>query len=111
MCATKTGRYSESTYRGYVIGDTTVDGDDVVVALRQPLGEEAFEGIEEWSQVWLYYLLQGSEKATTIDYQVMDIVSLEGRKLRLRPIAGTTSAVEGARVIDIKPYHTLDAVL
>ncbi|KAF4741736.1 Werner helicase interacting protein 1, partial [Perkinsus olseni] len=104
-------RYTAPTYRGYVIGDVVVDGVDVLITLRQPLGEEAFEGLAAWSQVWLYYLPQGSE--TTVDYEVMDILSVKGRVLRLRPIEeGYSSAVvDGLPIIDIKPYHALDAVL
>ncbi|KAF4722693.1 Werner helicase interacting protein 1 [Perkinsus olseni] len=99
-------RYTAPTYRGYVIGDVVVDGVDVLITLRQPLGEEAFEGLAAWSQVWLYYLPQGSE--TTVDYEVMDILSVKGRVLRLRPIeegyssataSHTTSSVEA---IDIE---------
>mmetsp|Transcript_21481 Transcript_21481/g.17861 ORF Transcript_21481/g.17861 Transcript_21481/m.17861 type:complete len:108 (+) Transcript_21481:41-364(+) len=103
-------QYSSSTYPCYVIGDTRVcpDNNDILITLRQPLGEEAFDGILEWSQVWVYYL--NDDENNKIHFEVFNIIALEGRSLRLRPINNDYCIGDGVRVIDIKPYHALDAV-
>ena len=79
------------------------DDGNLLIDILAPLNKECLQGITDWCHCWVVYVAD----TLLVEAIVAKIESQSDRRLSVLPASNLPST---AKIVDIKPYHFLEAL-